>query len=65
MMKQWGSLSDQEKIESLQNAVVRLRTEIAEIGVDARSAKAVAEEMGRAMVVLERRLAQRENDPQF
>jgi hypothetical protein len=65
MLKQWESLSDREKIESLQNAVVRLRTEIAEIGVDARSAKAFAEEMGRAMVVLERRLAQRKNDPQF
>jgi hypothetical protein len=56
MLKQWESLSDQEKIESLHNAVVRLRAEIAEIGVNARDAKSIAEAMGGAMVVLEKRL---------
>jgi hypothetical protein len=60
MLKQWESLSDREKIESLHNSIARLRAEIAEIGVDARNAKAVAEEMGRAMIVLEKRLMSRE-----
>jgi hypothetical protein len=64
MLKLWEALSDREKIESLHNAVDRLRVEIAEIGVDARDAKAIAEEVGRAMIVLERRLAQTENHPQ-
>jgi len=61
MLKLWDALSDQEKIESLHNAVDRLRAEVAEIGVEARGAKAVVEELGRAMVVLEKRLALREN----
>jgi hypothetical protein len=39
----------------------RLRAEVAEIGVEARGAKAVAEELGRAMVVIEKRLTLREN----
>jgi hypothetical protein len=60
MLKPWDSLSDHEKIESLQNALHRLRAEVAEIGADARSAKAVAEEMGKAMMVLEKRLAHKE-----
>ena len=60
MLKSWESLSDHEKIESLQNALHRLRAEVAEIGTDARNAKAIAEDMGKAMVVLEKRLTQRE-----
>jgi len=60
MLKQWDALSDQEKIEALKRAVDRLRTEVAETGVEARSAKAIAETVAKAMMVLEKRLVSRE-----
>jgi DNA mismatch repair protein MutH len=58
--RNWEELTDSEKINALRNSLDRLRSEIAEIGADARNAKALSEAVGKAVMALEKKVTRQD-----